>query len=178
MMAGRRFDEGMIESDLFGSLEPSEPVMAPSSALRHRLFATIDRERRFEGFVDRIAALFDLRPARVRELIARVSAVSEAPWVDGPNGVRLFHFDVGPALAGAHSGLVYIPGGGSFPEHGHVGDEIAFVLQGHLVEEDGESWVAGDLAFRPAGSRHALRCGGNEPVVFAAAVVGGIDIAL
>lgn len=177
-MAGRRLDDGMLESDLLGSLEQSEPTMAPSPGLRQRLLETIGPERRFEGFVDRIAALFDLPAARVREVTARVSAVSEAPWVDGPTGVRLYHFDVGPALAGAHSGLVYIPCGGSFPEHGHVGDEIAFVLQGHLVEENGESWVAGDLAFRPAGSRHALRCGGNEPVVFVAAVMGGIDLEL
>jgi|JI10StandDraft_1071094.scaffolds.fasta_scaffold550772_2 mannose-6-phosphate isomerase-like protein (cupin superfamily) len=177
-MAGKEPEEETFGPDLLGLLESSDPAMAPSAGLRGRLLATIGPERRFEGFVQRAAELFDLPAERIREVFERVASVSGSPWVDGPSGVRLYHFDMGPALAGAHSGLVYIPTGGSFPEHGHVGDEIAFVLQGRLVEVDGDSWAAGDVALRPAGSRHALRCGGNEPVVFVAAVMGGIDIEL
>ena len=176
-MANDRFREERYLADVVDVVAEDAPRIDPSEALRARLVATLSAETRFAGFVERVARLFDLSLDASRALLARIEEVAGPAWVDGPPGVRLLHFTSGPTLAGAHSGLVHISPGARFPDHLHVGDERVLVLQGVLVEDGNETWFPGDLALRPAGSRHALRCGGLEPVVFIAAVIGGIDAA-
>jgi putative transcriptional regulator len=175
-MAGNDPRDGYEAHDWVAQLVEEPTRVEPSADLRGRLLASVSRDRRFEGFVARAAELFDLSLDASRALLARVADVAGSAWVDGPPGVRLFHFESGPALPGAHSGLVHLAPGARFPEHRHVGAERAFVIQGILVEENGETWAPGDVALRAAESRHALRCGGSEPVVFVAAVLGGIDV--
>lgn len=165
-----------ILRDLFEVLAQEQTPMQPSSGLRARLLESVAVESRYEGFVPRVARLLDLSLEASRELLAKIAAVASEPWVDGAPGVRLMHFSAGPALAGAHCGLVHIAAGASFPQHRHVGGEIAIILQGVLIESSGERWAPGDLVARPADSRHSLRNGGSDPLIFVAVVIGGIEL--
>ncbi len=46
--------------------------------------------------------------------------------------------------------------GAVLPDHEHVEVEQSYILQGSLVDEDGEV-TAGNFVWRPAGSRHVAR---------------------
>ena len=46
--------------------------------------------------------------------------------------------------------------GAVLPDHEHVDLEQSFILEGSLVDEDGEV-TAGNFVWRPAGSRHVAR---------------------
>ena len=85
--------------------------------------------------------------------------------------MRLLHFEGGARHAGADCGLVHIEPGTRFPLHRHVDDEWNFILQGMGEEEDtGRRWGPGDLFCNPAGTQHAFRAIGDEPLVFGAVV--------
>jgi putative transcriptional regulator len=161
-----------------GDLLDDEPLgdasQEPSPALRASVFATLDPATRFAGFAARMAVFFDLTPERARELLALVARAPEAPWVGEPGGgVRLLHFDGGARHTGADCGLVHIAPGVRFPFHRHVGDEWNLVLQGCAEEEGtGRRWLPGDIVCNPAGTAHAFRAVGDEPLVFCAVVHG------
>jgi quercetin dioxygenase-like cupin family protein len=165
------------QADLFdeGGLG-AEPV-APSPGLRAALLGTIAAATKLGGFTERVAALFDLGRERSGELI-REAAGAAAGWQTIPiPGVRLLHFAGGPRVAAADCGLVRIEPGASFPAHRHGGDEWSLVLAGEAEEEGtGERWAPGDLVHRAAGSVHAYRAVGREPLVFAVLLHGGIEL--
>jgi quercetin dioxygenase-like cupin family protein len=151
--------------------------MAPSAELRRRVLAAVDPATRFEGFVERMAVLFDLPEPRIREILRGADAVAGAGWVATPiPGVRLCHFAGGPRVTGADCGLVHLEAGAVFPPHRHRGVEFSFTLAGAGMEDGGDTWLPGDLVIREAGSVHGYRAVGDEPYLFAVVLHGGIDL--
>ncbi len=156
-------------------LDEVEP-MQPSAAVRDRLFASIDAETPYAGLVPRLAALFDLGEARIRQLLSHVHALGDRPWASsGLAGIQLLHFAGGPRVASADCGLVHMAAGASFPAHRHRGDEWALVLDGELAEDDGRRYRTGDIAYKPAGSQHCVAVPGRAPAIFAVVNHDGLD---
>jgi anti-sigma factor ChrR (cupin superfamily) len=131
---------------------------------------------RFEGFVERLAAFFDLPAARMRELAGAIADPAAPSWSDDVvAGVRLLHFAGGERRAAAHCGIVHVAAGVRYPRHRHEGTEWTFVLAGVAEDEDdGRRLEPGDLEAQPAGSAHAYRSAGDEPLVFAVVLEGDI----
>jgi quercetin dioxygenase-like cupin family protein len=169
-MSRERYDQPL--GDLLDDEPLGDAILEPTAGLRERVFATLDPATRFAGFAPRMATFFDLTLERAREILALVARAAEAPWVGEPgSGVRLLHFEGGARHAGADCGLVHIAPGTRFPFHRHVDDEWNFVLQGSAEEEgSGRVWAPGDLVCNPAGTAHAFRALGDEPLVFGAVV--------
>lgn len=167
--------------DLFPDLvdlaaaEGEPPV--PSPGLRERVLASLVPGTRFAGFEERLAQLFDLPLARVRELGSAIERVADAPWDDDVvPGVRLLHFAGGERCARAHCGIVHVAPGAVYPRHRHARSEWSFVLSGCAEDLDtGRRLAPGDLAEQPAGSAHAFRALGDEPYVFAVLLWGPIE---
>ncbi len=152
-------------------LARSVAPVAPSPGLRDRILGATRPESRLAGLVDRVAWLFDLPTETCRTLLARVEDPA-APWERPPlDGARLLHFEPGPRLAGAHCGLVELAPGVVFPEHEHSGTEITLALRGRGREDDGAVIEPGDLVVRELGTRHTLRSLGDEPWLFAVALL-------
>jgi putative transcriptional regulator len=166
-----------VQADLLDERGLGAEPAAPSAGLRGRVLGTLAAATRLSGFTERLAALFDLGRERSGELI-REAAGSAAGWQAIPiPGVRLLHFAGGPRVAAADCGLVRLEPGARFPAHRHGGDEWSLVLAGEAEEEGtGNRWQPGDLVHRTAGSVHAYRAVGQEPLVFAVVLEGGIEL--
>lgn len=149
-----------------------EPV-SPSAALRERVLTSARRETRFEGFVTRMARLFDFSLEQARAVLAAIDDPETAWEAPGLPGVRLHHFQGGPAVAGADCGLVEVAPGVEFLPHCHHGGEWCLNLQGRALENSGEEFLPGDLVFRDEGSHHSFRSTGEEPYLFAVVLYGG-----
>jgi putative transcriptional regulator len=109
------------------------PPLAPSPAARARLLESLSGPDRFRPFFAELARRFDLTVEAVRGLLARIDHPaawegSAVPWV------KLIHFEGGPALAGADAGFVRVGAGTRFPRHAHQGRELAFVLEGRMIQ--------------------------------------------
>ena len=148
----------------------------PSQRIRELVLASLDPRARFEGFVERVAALFDLSVQRAREILAALDDVAGEAWEAGSvPGSRLFHLDGGPGVAAADCGLVHIEAELSFPPHRHKGDEWSLVLAGRAQEDSGRFWEPGDILYKPPGSVHGFCALGDEPFVFAVVLHEGIE---
>jgi quercetin dioxygenase-like cupin family protein len=153
------------------------PPATPSEALRRRVLASIDPATRYEGFVERLALLFDLPEPRMREILREADSVAGAAWVAAPiPGVHLCHFRGGERVTGADCGLVHLAAGTEFPRHRHRGVEWTFVLSGSALEDGGDVWLPGDLVVRDEENVHGYRAIGDEPYLFAVVLHGGIEV--
>jgi anti-sigma factor ChrR (cupin superfamily) len=87
------------------------------------------------------------------ELFSRFVRVDELPWektrFPGIESKTLF-FD---KASGHVTVLMRMAPGAKLPDHEHVLVEQTYVLEGRLVDTDGECGP-GDFVWRPAGSRH------------------------
>lgn len=151
------------------------PGVAPSPSLRARLLASVDAApapaARYERFVARFAALFDVAAARARELLALVD--QPAAWEDGPSpGSWLVHFQAGPALAGADTGFVRLAPGARFARHRHLGAEHSLVLAGQADDTLFGRLGPGDERVAAADSEHDFATVGEEPFLYAVCVYG------
>jgi len=166
-----------LHPDLLAGDERSEPI-APSAGLRDAVLRSVTPAFWLDGFAARFAALFDIGIERAREILAAAGDPARAPWVvAGELGVRLLHFEGGSRVADADCGLVQIGAEVRFPRHRHRGDEWSFILAGSGEEEGtGSRWEPGDLVVRRAGTSHAFRAIGPEPLLFAVVLRGGIDL--
>ena len=128
------------------------------------------------GLTRQFAFLFDLETKAVQGLLALAADPAAAPWQQTQlPGMQRASFAGGTRVADADCGLVRILPGVRLPEHRHLGDEWAIVLQGRITETCGRRFDVGDIAFSPAGSRHALEVEGEVAVVLALATFGGIE---
>ncbi|MEZ4401118.1 MAG: cupin domain-containing protein [Kofleriaceae bacterium] len=151
--------------DLLVGLVP----VAPSPSLRARLLAST--ESRFERFVARFAALFDVAADRARELLALVDRPDA--WEPGPGpGSALIHFTAGPAFAGADTGFVRLEPGARFAKHRHGGREHNLVLAGRAHDTLAGDLGPGDEAIAEADTVHDFYTVGDEPFIFAVWVWG------
>ncbi|GMV38660.1 MAG: hypothetical protein AMXMBFR64_03760 [Myxococcales bacterium] len=150
-----------------------EPVM-PSPEVRARVLRGAAATSRFDEFSARVAALLDLAVDAARALLARIDDPSV--WEPGPAmGVSLYHVQGGAAAAGAITGFVRIPAGGSFPHHRHLGDEHVLILQG-ACDDGARVSRRGDLVSMPPDTEHDLRVLPGPPLVYLAVVHGGVQI--
>jgi anti-sigma factor RsiW len=142
----------------------------PSARARERLVSALFGADRFRPFVDRLCRLVDLSDEAVHGLLARID--DAAAWQPGPlPGIKVIHFEHGPALLGAETGLVRIAAGQAAPRHRHVGAEVSFVLEGTLWE--GETcYFPGQALPQPAGSVHTFTAGTERDLVFAVSHCG------
>lgn len=163
MNADEIIDERVLEF-LAGSLRP----LTSAGGLRDRLLGSAGGRSRFLPFLDRSMQLFDLPEA---ETTAHLHSVDDpAAWEDMLPGVRFRDFDGGPGLGEAHVGLVRLAPGEAFPHHSHVGEERSLVLQGELVDEQGQRYRAGDLIVSADGTSHELRAVGEQEAIYASVV--------
>lgn len=98
------------------------------------------------------------------ELASRYVAVDELPWKPTPTpGI-----DMKVLLEDKDSGLLtalfrWQPGT-ALDLHEHVEIEQTYVLQGSIVDDEGEV-TAGDYVWRPKGNRHLARSPGGALVI-------------
>ena len=158
------------------ALSLAETSAQPSDRLRQLVLGSIEPATRFEGFVDRLTALLDLDPDRVRELLAAIDAVPQTPWVAGKlPGAHLLHFDGGARVAQADCGLIYLEPGVLYPAHRHLGDEWTLILRGCVDENGDHLYRPGDIIFKTVDSVHSFRIVGDEPCVFAVVLHQGVE---
>jgi putative transcriptional regulator len=131
-------------------------------------------ERLAARFAAQVAALADLAEAQARALFAQWD--DAAAWSEASPGVSIFHFEGGPATAGAITGFVRIEAGSAFPAHRHLGREWNLVLTGALVLPGGLLARAGEVVEMEPGSSHALGATAEEAVVYLAVALEGIAI--
>ena len=161
------------EEDLLPDFDP----MQPSAGLRARVLASIAPGSRLEGFVARVARLFDLTEPRAREILAVAATVPGPGWVTTPlAGLHLHHFDGGPRVASADCGLVHLAPGTAFPTHRHLGREWNLVLAGSADESSGVVWLPGDLVVHETDTVHGFRAHDHEPLLLAAILENGLEI--
>ncbi len=166
-----------IVLSLSGVAEVEEPLR-PDERVRAALLASLESTSPFAGFVDRLATFFDVGTDRAREFLDSIAHVSQDPWqASGLPGISLLHLQGGPNVATADNcGLVYLEPGTTFPEHQHLGEEWALVLQGQCIEHTGIISRPGDLVHKSTGSKHSFRVLDDEPFVFAVVLYGGFQI--
>ena len=154
--------------EALANLAFAENPLRPSDELRDAVLASVNAETRFEGFVDRLASLFDLGEEPVRELLAKIDDTSNNIWESTIiPGVRILRFSGGPRLADATCGIVHVKPGRIFPAHRHQDEELSLVLQGRAREDTGLIFQPGDINRRSAGSEHTFQTFGHEPLIFA-----------
>jgi quercetin dioxygenase-like cupin family protein len=160
-----------LEALRAASVQLSElvPALAPPPAIKVRLLAST--ESRFENFVARFTAMFDVTAARARQLLALIDDATA--WQPGPGtGAALIHFTAGAALASADTGFVRLAPGASFAWHRHDGIERNLVLAGSADDTLYGSLVAGDEVVGQPGTEHEFVNRGDRDYLFAVAVWG------
>ena len=162
------------------------PLVNPTTSVRGRLIASATNLRiaalelpssftapvgRFEPFVLRIAAMFDVTVARARELLSWID--DHARWSPPiAPGVELLHFAGGPACAGMDTGFVRVAAGARFPHHAHIGDERSLVLAGQGQYDDGGTFVVGEESVFSPGSSHSFVASAGGDLIYAVRVAG------
>ena len=170
-----------IEESL-GHLAHSTGPITPSEQVKTSLFASMNQSKPFAGFVGRLATFFDLGRERARELLDTIALALEGPWEGFPlPGTSLLHLEGGPQVAAAENcGLVRLEPSAVFPEHKHLGDEWALVLQGAAIDIigdlTGEVSRPGDVMHRAPGTRHSFRSIDQEALVFSVVLYDGFEI--
>lgn len=169
--------ERAIEADanLAAELESYLDLVAvtPSPDIKTRLLASAGGGR-FEKFAGRMASLLDVTIDRARELLGLVERPSS--WETPVPGVELIHFDGGPAYAAADCGFVRIAPGCKFPWHTHRGEEVSVILSGAMRDHDGKLLRAGDELVHQPGTQHELTAEGDDPVIYVARAMNGIEV--
>jgi hypothetical protein len=162
---------GLLETT--ANLVMALPSMTPPSAVRTRLLDAVSGVNRFESFFQEIARLCDLSVNAVRNLLARID--NATAWERGPFPfVRLIHFQAGPSLSTADTGLVRTSAGATFPRHRHIGEEITFVLEGSLWD-NGRQYLPGEIIQYDTDSVHEYRADPERDLITIVAY-HGIDI--
>lgn len=151
-----------ITEDLAGLALELTPVR-PDPDLRARLLASAAQDRLLP-FADELARFCDLALEKMKAVLRLVD--DAAAWEPGPMpGIRLIHFEHGPACLGADTGLVEMPAGFAFPRHSHQGREVNYVLEGTLVDEDGTVYGPGTFVDKDVQDVHGFRVGDERPLV-------------
>lgn len=150
------------------SVSLAEKPVQPSSRLRALILnATVDKTR-FDGFVERFAALFDLGEQASCNLLEKIDNTEHANWESTPfPGVTILKFPGGGQVSTATCGLVQVEVGKIFPAHQHQAKERNLVLQGAARDDQGGVYKPGDMFDFSSGSQHSFRTISDEPFIFA-----------
>ena len=140
-----------------------------------RLLAAATPIRRFERFIDSIAALADVTAQTAREWLSKIDEATTWEQTRMP-ALSLFHIDGGPAVDNAIVGFVQIAAGQPFPEHTHLGEERIFVVQGGLRDENGDVHGPGALVRRAGGTTHSIAAEPGVPLIYLNVVDEGLQV--
>lgn len=144
--------------------------IAPPSALKAALLQATSGPW-WAPFARRAQALLDLDEGATATLFGDIDDGER--WMAGPaEGVRLFHIDAGPALAGAITGFVRLAPGARFPHHRHVGHESVLVLEGSFVDA-GQTHADGEEVMMTPSSSHDI-VAGPEGCLYLVVVMDGL----
>lgn len=92
----------------------------------------------------------------LQPLQSRMVEIDRLPWTPTPFAGIDVKVLVRDESTGLMTALFRWQAGAVLPDHEHVELEQTFVLEGSLVDEDGEI-TAGNFVWRPGGSRHVAR---------------------
>lgn len=93
---------------------------------------------------------------KLQPLQSRLVEIEKMPWTPTPfEGIEIKVL-VRDEATGLMTALFRWQPGAVLPDHEHVELEQTYVLEGSLVDEDGEVG-AGNFVWRPGGSRHVAR---------------------
>lgn len=150
-------------------------AVSPPRSLRDRIMASADLDGRFDRFLDSVAELLDVDSSRARSLLDGIGR-SES-WYQGlvPD-VKLYDIEGGPSVSNAITGFVRLPEGVSFPEHGHLGLETSYILQGSAEDNHGAIWRPGDVVVRASDHVHSFRARPGPDFLFLVVAQQGIQI--
>ncbi len=91
------------------------------------------------------------------DLRSRYVQVDGVPWTPTEHsGVEMKILFEEPS-SGLLTALVRLQPGASLPLHEHTAIEQSYVIEGGMVDDEGDV-TAGNFVWRPAGSRHSVRC--------------------
>ncbi|HMV65549.1 MAG TPA: cupin domain-containing protein [Myxococcota bacterium] len=160
--------DGVEDEDLAALLVACDDLVdvPPPPSLRARLLASASP---FHSLADRVADLFQVGADTIREYLALLTWGDH--WHLLQRGCELIHVEGGPDLRAADVGFVRVQDGVVFPHHAHGGQERSLVLQGEVVDSDGEIYLPGDMVVKEAGSEHHFRAVGETII---AVVVWGV----
>ncbi len=171
--------------DASGELEIAEglavlgaglPPLSPPSGSRARLVAEAStRPTSYLPFVPEIARIMDLAPDDIERVLAKFD--DGDAWIDAFPRIRVLRLEGGARLAGGECAIVWLDPGAEFPEHRHVGSEVAICLEGEFHDTRGYSYGRGDIAALDPGSEHGFSVDDTGVCVVAVAVsAGGIEV--
>jgi len=139
-----------VREALAGAAVALDPV-APAEKARDRLMKALDGPDRFAPFFATLSRLVDLPEGALRAVLARID--DAGAWLDGLPGVKLFDFAAGPALGAVDAGVLRLTPGTTFPRHRHLGEEVAIVLEGQMID-GGVTYGPGAVVPQETGSVH------------------------
>ena len=149
------------------------PIEPPPSSLRDAVLGLTSMGTRFDGFVARVAELFDLSLDEARSLCRGID--EHASWGPGPGpGIRMRRVKGGARTDGSKCMLVALDPPHVFPEHAHEGEETQLYLAGIAADAEGHEWLPGDVERRRDGERHVITALGDEVCVTAVRFSGAI----
>ncbi|MCA9665715.1 MAG: cupin domain-containing protein [Myxococcales bacterium] len=151
-----------------------EPV-APPPALRERVLASVGKTSRFSRFVARLAELISVTKDKAQALIDGIDEATSFEPSMVP-GISLYHLEGGAAVANAIVGFIRIKPGVSFPHHTHLGEEIAYVVQGSYRDSSGAIVRAGDEVRMDPETDHELTALEGPDLIYLAVSYDGIRI--
>lgn len=150
------------------------PGAAPSARARQALLDATARTHRFEELVGPFAQACDLDETEAERLLLAIDDPTR--WSPGPAPwIHLLHFEGGPKTARCITGIVRVDPGQSFPEHGHLGEEVVLVLQGE-ARSGGRTYRRGDIVTAGPGDEHDVFVVSDIPLLYLAVVAEGIRV--
>jgi quercetin dioxygenase-like cupin family protein len=173
----QQFTEEQISEaiEAMKSLSHLTASIAPSPWVKKRLLDSIASPVSFGAFEARLARLFALDIADMQSILKTIAKRPAAPWTPAiSKGIDLLHFEGGANLGATDCGLVCMAAGSHFPHHTHQGEEVALLLQGEVLEDNGSVIRPGDWVHKAEGSAHSFQAVGEQDAIFAVAVYGEI----
>ncbi len=154
-----------------------QATMQPDSSLRSRILDSINSTNPLSGFSERLTRFLDLDTQSVNQILSQAVNSEDPAWETSPMpGTTLLHFAGGASMAQADCGLVKLDPGARFPTHRHLGDEWAFVLQGEVLEDNGNRLLPGDISYCEAESEHGFIAAGTQPLILVVVLHEGLEI--
>ncbi len=148
-------------------LVQSSPKATVFPELHKRILASVHPQSRFSGFAERLASMTHISIERAHEVIDYANRFPEAPWeASRVPGMHALHFSPGETLSAKECGVVHMEPGTVFPHHSHHGQEVAMILQGEFCDDDGTTYLPGDVFYKNSSHVHSYQATGDVPLIF------------
>ena len=138
--------------ELFGLLGERPTPVVPREGALDSLLRALDTSARFSPFIGDLAGHLDLPQERVRQLLGHIDEL--ASWNHPVPYYRFLDFEPGPRAIAPHAGFVWLARGTHVPYHRHKGNEIVYILEGALRNDDGVVYAPADAMTLGPGSEH------------------------